>query len=106
MVQLTIVDRSGKSGVFDAEPGRPLMFVLRDALGLPVEGLCGGCASCGTCHIYVDDAWLEKLPARQAIEMDLLDQLYHFKPDCSRLSCQIMLTPEMDGFKLTLAPGE
>ena len=106
MVQLTIVDCSGNLGVFDAEPGRPLMFILRDTLGLPVEGLCGGCASCGTCHIYIDSVWLDKLPSREAIETDLLDQLYHFKPDCSRLSCQIVLTPEMNGFKLALAPEE
>ena len=106
MVQLTIVDRSGKSGVFGVDSGRPLMFVLRDALGLPVEGLCGGCASCGICHIYLDEARLEKLPPREAIETDLHDQLYHFKPDCSRLSCQIVRTSELAGLKLTLALEE
>jgi branched-chain amino acid transport system substrate-binding protein len=84
----------------------PLMFTLRDQAGLPVEGLCGGCAICGTCHVHVDAAWIDRLPPRAEIELELLELLRHFDERASRLSCQIKPTAELDGLALRLAPEE
>lgn len=83
----------------------PLMFALRDA-GLPVEGTCGGTAGCGTCHVYVPDAWTGRLPAPEAGELDMLHALNHFDERHSRLSCQLNGTAELEGLELTLAPEE
>jgi len=106
MVQFSATDRTGQTHTIDGEEGEALMFILRDDNDLPVEGTCGGTASCGTCHIYVDADWFSRLPARDDHETDLLDTLDHFEPEKSRLACQVTLTPEFEGLKLTLAPEE
>jgi len=106
MPRLNVTDRDGETHLVQAESGSPLMFILRDDAGLPVEGTCGGCASCGTCHIHLAEAWVDRLPPREPAEEDMLDQLYHFDERVSRLACQVTLTDEMDGIALTLAPEE
>jgi 2Fe-2S ferredoxin len=106
MSKLIVTDRLGARHEIAAAPGEPLMFILRDHAKLPVEGLCGGCAACGTCHVYVDEAWVERLPPREAAEQDMLAQLYHFDTRKSRLSCQIRVSPDVDGLALRLAPEE
>jgi ferredoxin, 2Fe-2S len=106
VIRLVVTDRKGTVREVEAEDGLALMFVLRDHAGLPVEGLCGGCAACGTCHVFVDDDWVDRLPPRQPAEADMLDQLYHVDDRRSRLSCQVTATPALDGLCLTLAPEE
>ena len=101
-----VTDRAGATHAVDARDGDRLMFVLRDQAGLPVEGLCGGCMVCGTCHVHVDPAWFARLPPATAEESDMLDSLTHCDPTRSRLSCQIEARPELDGLRLTLAPEE
>ena len=106
MPVIHVTDRTGASHEVDAREGERLMFVLRDDADLPVEGLCGGCMVCGTCHVYIDPAWVDRLPARKPEERDMLDSLGHFRADVSRLSCLIEATPQIAGLKLTLAPEE
>ena len=108
MPKLKVLDRNGRAHEVDAPFGRPLMFTLRDDAGLPVEGLCGGCAACGTCHVYIDEAWVDRLPPRGSSEAMMLDSLSHFDERASRLACQIVPTPELDieGLTLRLAPEE
>ncbi len=79
------------------------MEVIRD-WGLNIKAECGGAASCATCHVYVDEAWLEKLAEPSDDEEDLLYTAKGRQPN-SRLSCQILLNDELDGLKLTLAEG-
>jgi 2Fe-2S ferredoxin len=79
------------------------MFSLRNA-GLPVEGTCGGYASCGSCHVYVAAEWTERLEAQTEIETDMIGLLDAVDPARSRLSCQIIMTEELDGLVVTLAP--
>jgi len=101
---LQVADRTGAVHAVEAPDDTPLMFVLRDHAGLPVEGLCGGCASCGTCHVLVDEEWIDRLPPRRPDEHGMLEQLYHYDEQASRLSCQIRSGPEIDGLRLRLAP--
>lgn len=106
MVKINVTDRAGVQQEYEVRPGEPLMYILRDTLGLPVEGICGGCASCGTCHVYVDPAWIDRLDPIRGNEEDMLESLRHYKADSSRLTCQITLVPELDGLTFTLAPEE
>ena len=67
--------------------------------------LCGGCCSCATCHVYVDPAFADSLPAMSEDENDLLDSSDH-RNDTSRLSCQVVLTDALDGLRVTIAPED
>ena len=58
---------------------------------------CGGACACSTCHVYVDPAWVEKLPARDDMEEDMLDFAWEPDPSRSRLTCQIKVTDALDG---------
>ena len=62
-----------------------------------IEAECGGCCSCATCHVYVDESWAGKLPAKDPMEDDLLSGVAAERKPTSRLSCQINMTPELDG---------
>jgi 2Fe-2S ferredoxin len=106
MPTIHVTDRAGKPHEIKAPEGERLMFVMRDEAGLPVEGLCGGCMVCGTCHVFVDADWVDRLPKPSAEEADMLDSLAHFDPKRSRLSCQIEATPAIEGLRFTLAPEE
>ena len=78
------------------------MEILRDA-GLDIEAACGGCCACATCHVYVNDKWLDKINPKDDDEESMLDQAFDVKKT-SRLSCQISLSDDLDGIELELAP--
>ena len=104
MTTVQVTDRDGVEHQLTAPKGATLMEVLRDQ-DMGVVALCGGMLSCATCHVYVDEAWLARLPAIQSDESDLLSDISVRKPN-SRLSCQILLKPEYDGLKVAVAPEE
>ena len=66
---------------------------------------CGGGCTCATCHCYVDEAWLERLPAPHAGELDLLEYLPTRRPT-SRLSCQIVMSPALSGLRLLIPAAQ
>jgi 2Fe-2S ferredoxin len=73
--------------------------VMEGAVKNRVPGIdadCGGACACATCHVYVDPAWLDKLPKQQEMEVQMLDFAQEVKPN-SRLSCQIKVTSALDG---------
>jgi 2Fe-2S ferredoxin len=78
------------------------MEVIRDA-NLPLSAECGGACACATCHVYVDEAWVDRIPAAQQQEIDMLDFGVAVQEN-SRLSCQIKMNAELDGLTVTLAP--
>jgi 2Fe-2S ferredoxin len=85
----------------DAEAGRS---VMEAAIGNMVNGIlgdCGGSCSCATCHVYVDPTWFTRLEPATATETELLDMAID-PNETSRLSCQIKLTPELDGLHVRL----
>lgn len=102
MPQITVVTRDGTSHVIDAEEGLSLMEAIRDAGIDELLALCGGCCSCGTCHVQVDPAWADRLPPLEGCEEDLLELSDH-RTEASRLSCQITVGPELEGLAVTIA---
>jgi 2Fe-2S ferredoxin len=67
-----------------------------------IEGACGGCLSCATCHVFVDEAWLEKVGEVGDFEDAMLDATEVDRTDASRLSCQIVMSADLDGITLTV----
>jgi 2Fe-2S ferredoxin len=105
-ITVNVTTRDGAETTIVSRPGQEtLMQVLYDA-DLGIEAICGGCASCATCHVFVSPEWAGRLPARDEIESMLLQYQEHFDPDRSRLSCQLRLDEAMDGIVLEIAPEE
>lgn len=100
---LVVVDFDGTEHRLQALEGFRVMEVIRD-WGLPVKAECGGACACGTCHVYVDEAWLDRLIPATAEEEDQLDTAASVAFN-SRLSCQVLMRPDLDGLKVRLAPG-
>lgn len=101
-MKLIVTDYAGAIHEIDAEADWPVMEALR-AAGLPVKAECGGCCLCATCHVYIDEAWAPRVAAKSQDEEMTLSEAAELN-DHSRLSCQIRMTPELDGLRLTLAP--
>lgn len=102
MPQITVVNQSGEARSIDASEGRTLMEVIRDNGFDELLALCGGCCSCATCHVHVDPAYVDKLPAMSEDENDLLDSSDHRDAN-SRLSCQVPITAALEGLTVTIA---
>ncbi len=100
MVKITFIDAEGSARTVEGEPGSTVMeTAIRNGVpGITAE--CGGACACATCHVYVDDAWMEKVGQPQPMEEDMLDFASDVRPT-SRLSCQIRVRPELDGLVVT-----
>lgn len=85
-----------------AEPGATLLEVGQ-SIGQPLEGTCEGQMACSTCHVIVDADWFARLPKAREEEEDMLD-LAASATRHSRLSCQIVLTQELDGLTVLIPP--
>ncbi len=99
---INVIDRNGEEKALEALEGWRVMEVIRD-WGLPIKAECGGACACATCHVYVDECWLARLHPPQEEELDRLDTAYDVRPN-SRLACQILVSPDLDGLRVTLAP--
>ena len=102
-LSITVTDRGGAEHRLPAEEGWRVMEVIRD-WGLDIKAECGGACACATCHVHIDPAWAAELPPHSDEEIDMLDGAFDVT-DTSRLSCQILLTPAMNGLRVRLAPG-
>jgi 2Fe-2S ferredoxin len=105
MAELIIIGRDGTEKTVQGRTGWSVMEIIRDAGFDELLALCGGCCSCATCHVHVDEAWAGKLKPVSADEDDLLDSSSH-RTACSRLSCQIDFGPELHGLRVTVAPED
>jgi 2Fe-2S ferredoxin len=104
MALMRVVDRNGTEHEIEARTGLKVMENLRE-LDYGVAAICGGMCSCATCHVFIDPAWVDRLPAAMSDERELLSELAHIE-DNSRLSCQIEFTPALEGLRVTIAPDE
>lgn len=104
MISIKVTDLDGAEHEVEARTDEALMELLREQ-DWGVAALCGGMCSCATCHVFVDDNWLDSFPAKQSDEEELLEVLDHVQPN-SRLSCQLHLQDIHDGLSLRLAPEE
>lgn len=82
--------------------------VMEGAINNNIEGIvaeCGGACACATCHSYIDEAWLDKLPPMDDMEDSMLDAAYERRSN-SRLTCQIEMNPGLDGLIVHVAENE
>ena len=101
-MKLFVTDLEGVEHAIEAMPNWTVMEIIRDG-DQPMRAECGGSCACATCHVYVNDGWMEKLPPRSDGETDMLDMALAVEPN-SRLSCQIVCSEALDGIKVTVAP--
>jgi 2Fe-2S ferredoxin len=102
MPKIVFVHPDGRNEAVEAEIG---CSVMNAAMTHGIAGIiadCGGSAVCATCHVYVDEAWLEKTGGAHADEEALLDCAASGRLRNSRLSCQVMMAPELDGIRIRL----
>ena len=105
-LKVTMTDVNGQTRTFeDVEEGMSLMELgkANDVAG--IMGDCGGGCACATCHVYVDEAWWDKVGEPDDIEFAMLDMVADVMRDTSRLGCQIKMNPELDGLVVTVAPS-
>ena len=105
MPHMVVVDLNGTEHIVEGRIGSKLMELLRD-LEYGVSAVCGGQCACATCHVYIDDSWMARLPAKSADEQDALSYLAHYRDSASRLSCQLLFSAELHGLRLVIAPDE
>jgi len=101
MPKITYLENNGNSKTIEVPNGLTVMegAVQNDIPGIDAD--CGGGMACATCHIYVNEEWLDKLPAKEDGEEDMLDMAY--EPNkFSRLSCQIIVSDELDGLEVSI----
>jgi 2Fe-2S ferredoxin len=96
MPKITYISFDGKSQTVEAAVGSTVMENAVRNLVSGIEAECGGACACATCHVYVDEAWTDKVGKPEPMEEDMLDFASNVKPE-SRLSCQIKVTAALDG---------
>lgn len=106
MPAITYVQNDGTEIEIDVAPGKR---VMQSALAAGIDGIvaeCGGQAMCATCHVYVDNAFLNDLPPVSEEEDEMLDDTVCERTDRSRLSCQIPVTEQLDGLVVRLPESQ
>jgi len=101
MARVTCIEPGGREVVIEVATGWSLMQAARTQ---GVDGIlaeCGGACACATCHCYVDEAWIARLPPPSPAEAQMLDNVADERLPGSRLSCQLRLGPELDGLRVT-----
>ncbi len=99
MPRIIFVTPQGEK-VIKAQEGLSLLEVAHQN-NIDIEGACGGCLACATCHVIIDKEWYDKLEETKEEEKDMLDLAFGLT-ETSRLSCQIIITKELDGLKVYL----
>ncbi|MDP3253461.1 MAG: 2Fe-2S iron-sulfur cluster-binding protein [Hydrogenophaga sp.] len=102
MITIRFIHADERVQDIQTEPGQSLMKAAVDANVAGIEADCGGSLTCATCHVIVDPAWASRLPPPVADEIDMLDFASSPVEPESRLSCQIRLSPELNGLVVRL----
>ena len=100
MHKVTYNDFKGNSKTIEVDNGLSVMegAIQKDIPGIDAD--CGGSMACATCHVYVEDKWFDKIPKAEDAENDMIDMAFEPKKN-SRLSCQIIVSDELDGLEVT-----
>ena len=100
MPKITYNDNQGNSKTIEVDNGLSVMegAIQNDISGIDAD--CGGSMACATCHVYVEEKWLNKIPKAEEAEEDMIDMAYEPKKN-SRLSCQLIVSDELDGLVVT-----
>ncbi|HSN51456.1 MAG TPA: 2Fe-2S iron-sulfur cluster-binding protein [Woeseiaceae bacterium] len=105
MARITYISRDGSRKEVDVENG---YSVMEGAINNGIAGIvaeCGGACACATCHSYIDEAWLGKLPPMDDMEDSMLDAAFERQPN-SRLTCQIEVNDALDGLIVYVADND
>jgi 2Fe-2S ferredoxin len=97
MPKITFVAFDGTEQTIDANKGETVMFGATQNGVEGIVGECGGFCNCATCHVYIDDPWLARLPAMSEHEDEMLEGTVSERKPGSRLSCQVTMTDALDG---------
>ena len=100
MPKIKYIDHEGNSKTIEVENG---LSVMEGAIQNNIPGIdadCGGSMACATCHVYVEEKWLDKLPKAEEGEIDMIDMAFEPKKN-SRLSCQLIVNEKLDGLQVT-----
>ncbi len=100
MPKITYKEHNGGSRTIEVENGLSVMegAIQNDVPGIDAD--CGGSMACATCHVYVEEKWLNKIPKAEEAEVDMIDMAFEPKKN-SRLSCQIIVSNDLDGLEVT-----
>ena len=101
MTKITYKDQQGNSKTIDIDNG---LSVMEGAIQNEIPGIdadCGGSMACATCHVYVEEKWLNKIPKAVDAEEDMIDMAFEPKKN-SRLSCQLIVSDELDGLEVNI----
>lgn len=104
MPSVVVVRSDGEEKLIAGASGQSLMSIMRDSGIDELQALCGGACACATCHVWVDPAFLNRLPAMSSQESDMLD-CTEDRRENSRLSCQVKMSDDLDGIRVTVAPA-
>ena len=101
MAKITFITHENQTYIVDIQNGLTVMegAVQNDIPGIDAD--CGGGMACATCHVYVNEEWLDKLPIKEDGEEDMLDMAFEPKKN-SRLSCQITISDDLDGLTVNI----
>ena len=100
MAKITYIEQSGKKRTVEVENG---LTIMEGAIQNNIPGIdadCGGAMACATCHVYVEENWFNKLTKAEDAEVDMIDMAHEPKKN-SRLSCQLIVSDELDGLTVT-----
>jgi 2Fe-2S ferredoxin len=101
MAKVIFVQPDGVRREVEAPAGITLMEAARQHNVAGIVAQCGGACACATCHVYVDEAWRSKVPPPEDMEEGMLEAAWEPRAN-SRLSCQIQITPALDGLQVTV----
>lgn len=102
-IDVVVTDRDGATHHLSWESDQTLMEVIRDN-DLPILASCGGSCACATCHVYVAQEFVAVLDKPSSDEVEMLNEAELYRPECSRLSCQIRYSSHLAGLSVQLAP--
>ena len=105
MPELKVIKRSGEEVVIEATAGHSVMEAISASGAEDIAAICGGACACATCHVFLGDEFLDRTGAASEPEKELLDFSDNARPQ-SRLSCQIIMTDELSGLCVEVAPEE
>jgi ferredoxin, 2Fe-2S len=103
-LHIVVKDLNGVAHKLPALAGWRVMEIIRDS-GLPIKAECGGCMACATCHVYIDPEWASRIIPARNDEQDMIADFAIAPKATSRLSCQIIMSDELNGLSLSLAPN-
>ncbi|XP_042972321.1 adrenodoxin-like protein 2, mitochondrial isoform X2 [Carya illinoinensis] len=100
-ISVTFVDKDGEEKHIKVPIGMSMLEAAHEN-DIELEGACEGSLACSTCHVIVMDMeQYNKLEDPTDEENDMLDLAFGLT-ETSRLGCQVIAKPELDGIRLAI----